>query len=310
MVSDDDRKFWGLSERNHTPDAPPIWTLSSPRFRPLGRQVDIPLTPQREAIITHSSPASRDRVPELAPPRIVDLPLPVLPRITLPRFSLSPSGIHKVLERRFASSGPGNDQSNAQVGSASPCVDAQPSQTTQLYSLLLSIPAHLEDCGKSTAVLRSRHEGINSEAGTSSSRTALGSLPSGSGLGGSVDRGTSMRARRRRRDPVPQSSLVTSVRSKLAPDDFPITTSRSSGLLLSQISNLPDASLSRQGAKTQDVKRITKSMPRPMPSRLVTELVDQAFIQSGPDCFLPGDSGERVRLRIIAAFADLDLGSL
>jgi hypothetical protein len=85
-------------------------------------------------------------------------------------------------------------------------------------------------------------------------------------------------------------------------------------------------------AKTQAVKRIPKSMPRPPPSRLVPELPDQAFIQSDEasldeddppcasgkarkgrrandyriswrqrdtsshDCFLPGDSGERVLL--------------
>ncbi|KAF8502928.1 hypothetical protein F5888DRAFT_1125714 [Russula emetica] len=268
VVSDDDRKSWGLSQRNHTPDAPPIWTPSSPQ----------------------------------------------LPRITLPRFSLSPSGIDKMLEPEPRA---GNDHRNTEVGSGS------------------------------------RHKGIGSEAGTSSSRTALGSLPSR--LHTSVDQGTSMRARRRRRDPVPQSGNVTSARSDLAPeaflsssDDFPVTTSRSNGLPLSQVSNLPDVSLARKDAKTQAVKRIPKSMPRPPPSRLVPELLDQAIIQSdkafldeddppcasgkarkgrspndyrissrprdtlSPDCFrvLSGDSGEHVRLRIIATFTDLDLGSL
>jgi hypothetical protein len=230
-------------------------------------------------------------------------------------------------------------------------LDAQPSRTTQLDSLPLLIPAHLEDCGRPTAVLGSRHKGIDSEAGSSSSRTALRSLPSR--LRTSADQGTSMRARRRQRDPVPQSNKVTSARSDLAPeafrsssDDFPITTSRSSGLPLCQIPNLPDVSLARKDATTQAVKRIPKSMPQPPPSRLVPKSLDQPFIQSdeasideddplcasgkarkgrrpneyrissrprdtsSPDCFLPGDSGKHVRLRIIAAFTDLDLGSL
>jgi hypothetical protein len=232
-------------------------------------------------------------------------------------------------------------------------LDAQPSRTTQLDSLPLSIPAHLEDCTRPTAVLRSRHKGIDSEAGSSSKRTALGSLSSR--LRTSADQGILMRARRRRRGHVPQLSNVTSARPDLAPeafhsssDVFLVTTSCSSGLPLSQISNLPDVSLVRKDAKTQAVKRIPKSMPRPPPSRLVPELLDQAFIQSNetsldeddppwasgkarkgrrpndyrisswsrdissPDCFrvLSGDSGEHVRLRIIAAFTDLDLGSL
>jgi hypothetical protein len=223
-------------------------------------------------------------------------------------------------------------------------LDAEPSRTTQPDSLPLSIPAHLEDCGKSTAVLGSRHKGIDSEAGTSSSRTALRSLPFR--LRTSADQGTSMRARRRRRDLVPQSSNVTSARSDMAPeafhlssDDLPITRSRSSGLPLSQISNLPDMSLARKDAKMQAVMRIPKSMPRPPPSRLVPELLDQAFIESdeasldeddspcasgkAPKGSRPNDyrissrprdtsspDGEHVRLKIIPAFTDLDLGSL
>ena len=231
-------------------------------------------------------------------------------------------------------------------------LDAQPSRTTQLDSLPLSIPANLEDCGRPTTVLGSRCKDIDSETGASSSRIALGSvLPR---LRTSVDRRTSMQARRRRRrDPVPQSDNVTSARSDLAQetllsssDDFPITTSRSSGQPLSQISNLHDVSLARKDAKTQAVKRIPKSMPQLPPSRLVPELLDEAFIQSdgayldeydppcasgkaqkgrrpndyrisscprdtsSPDCFLPGDSGERARLKIIATFTDLDPGSL
>jgi hypothetical protein len=223
-------------------------------------------------------------------------------------------------------------------------LDAQPSRTTQLDSLPLSISAHLEDRGRPTAVLGSRHKGIDSEAGTSSSRTALRSLPSR--LRTSADQGTSMRARRRQRDSGPQSNA----RSDKAPeaflsssDDIPITMSRGSGLPLSQFFNLPDVSLARKDAKTQAVKRISKSMARPAPSRLVPDLLDQAFVQSdeasldeddppcasgkapkgnrpndcrissrprdtlSPDCFLPG---EHVRLRITAAFTDLDLGSL
>ena len=174
VVSDDCRKSWSLSQRNHTSDAPPIWILSSPRFPvlPTGkreRQVDIPVTPRRKEV-KHSSLASPDHVPE--PPRIV---VPAFPRITLPRFSLSPSGIDKVLGRRLAMSEPGNNLGNTEVGSAAPdpLLDAQRSQTTRLDSLS-------EDCGSPTAVLRSRLKGINidSEAGTSPSRTTLGSLPS------------------------------------------------------------------------------------------------------------------------------------
>jgi hypothetical protein len=82
---------------------------------------------------------------------------------------------------------------------------------------------------------------------------------------------------------VPQSSA----RPDLAPeaflsssDDFLITTPCSSGPPLSQIYNLPDASLAREDAKTQAVKHIPKSMPRLLRSRLVPELLDQALTQS------------------------------
>jgi hypothetical protein len=394
MESADDRTSWDLSQRNHTPDTTPlIWTLPSPQF-PALLTSDNPVTPERE--VKHSSRhdcsrtstslASRDHV-HVPSSRIVDLPLPVFPRIALPRSSLSSSGIHDMLERRFASSEPGNDHSNTEVDSAAPnplldgllssaqngefhstldfqdarrpspaspsvlLLEAQPSRTTQLDSLPLSIPAHLEDCGRPTAVLESRHKGIDLEAGTSSGRTALESRSSR--LRTSVDQVTSMRACRRPRVPVPQSSKVASARSDLAPetffsssDDFPITTRRSSGLPLSQVSNLPDVSLVRKDAKTQAVKRIPKLMPRPPLSRLVPELQDQAFIHSDiasldeddppcasgkvrkgrrtndyrissrphdtsrPDCSFPGDSGEHVRLRIIAALTDVDIGSL
>jgi hypothetical protein len=215
-------------------------------------------------------------------------------------------------------------------------LDAQPSQTTQLDSFPLSIPTHLEDCSRPTAVLESGHKGIGSEPGTSSNRTALRSLPSQ--FCTSADQSTSMRARHRQRDPVPQSSTVTGARSDLAAETFsddPITTSRRGGLPLSCISNFNDVSSARKEAKTQAVKRILKSIPRPPPSHLVLDLLDQAFVQpdeasldeddppcaSGtaqkghrpndyrisscprntpsPDCFLPGDSGERVQLMIM-----------
>jgi hypothetical protein len=120
VVSDDDRKFWGLSQRNHTRDAPPIWTLSSPKFPALPtsrRRVDIPVRLEREDV-THSSLASRDHVSEPPLPRIDDLPLPAFSRITLPRFSLSPLGIHNMLEHRLAPSEPGVDCSKMEVGSS------------------------------------------------------------------------------------------------------------------------------------------------------------------------------------------------
>jgi hypothetical protein len=411
-----DRKTCGLSQKINIPDASPNWILSSPRFRALRtskRHFDIPVTPQRE-------PASRDHVSEQQS-FTGNLALPVFPRITLPRFSFSPSDIRKAFEHRLPSSELGNDKSNTEVGSAAPdpvlddlpgstqsgelhsteapspgkvpcggtlsmspterhsscrsqdtcraapahderldpsstagvmsswtstdtfslqvhlpsdssalgfqdvqrslsSVDALPSQTTPLDSLPSPIPAHLEDRGRPTAVIgSSNNKGIDSEAGTSSSRTALGSLPSG--LGNSVDQGTSIGARRRRRDPVRQSSNVT--RSDLAPevllpssesDDLHITTSHGSGLLLSQISNLLHVSLARKDAKTQ----APKSIPRPPPSRLVPESPDQVFILSyeaslvegDPPWCASGNSGERVRSVIVAAFADLDFGSL
>ena len=127
-------------------------------------------------------------------------------------------------------------------------------------------------------MLDSRHKGIDSEAGNSSSRTALGSLQSRLRI--SADQSTSMRTRRRRRDHA---------RSGLTPEaDFPITTSRSSGVPLSQISNLPDVSLARKDAKTQAVKYNHKSMPRPSLRRLVPELLGQALIQLG-EVSLGGD---------------------
>ena len=51
MVSDDDRRSRGLSQRDHTPDAPPIWTPSSPQllaFPISDLQVDTPVTPERK----------------------------------------------------------------------------------------------------------------------------------------------------------------------------------------------------------------------------------------------------------------------
>jgi hypothetical protein len=239
MVSNDDRRSWDLSQRNHTPDAPPIWTPSSSSER----HVDIPFTLEREEAsqesqdICRAVPAHHER---------------------LNPFSTDCQDVRR----------------------SSPSVlllDAQPSRTTQLDSFPLLIPS---------AVLGSRHKGIDSEAGTSSSRTAPGSLPSR--LRTSADQGTSMRARRRQRNAGPQSSNATSPQSDLAPeaflsssDDFLITTSRNSGLPLSQISNLPDVSLARKGAKTQAVKRIPKLMPRSPSSRLVPESLDQAFNRSG-----------------------------
>ena len=148
-----------------------------------------------------------------------------------------------------------------------------------------------------------------------------------------------MRARRRRRDHA---------RSGLTPEaEFSITTSRSSGVPLSQISNLPGVSLARKDAKTQAVKHNHKSMPRPSPPRLAPVLLDQGFIQPGevsldgdyrpcasrkarkgrrpndhhissrprdtssPDCFLPRDTCECIRLRIITFFfVYIDYGSL
>ena len=221
-------------------------------------------------------------------------------------------------------------------------LDAQPSRKTLLDTLPLSIPAHLdaEDRGRPMAVLGSGHKGI---AGTSSSQAALRSLPSRSRA--SADQRNSMRPQARHRgDPVPASTNVPSARSDrdLAPeaffpssDDLPITTSPRSGAPLSQISNIPDVSLARKGVKTQAVKRIFKSIPRPPPSRLEPDLPDQACIQpdeagfddddppcasgkvrrgkghrpndyrissrsrdtSSPDCFLPRDAGERVRFK-------------
>jgi hypothetical protein len=342
VVSDDDRKSWGLSQRSHAPDAAPIWTPSSPPLPALPtseRHVDIPLTLEREEV-THSSPqdcASQESqdvcraVPahhERLNPFSTAGPAGVMSSWTSPNTFLPPVHTPSISSAL--------DCQDVQRSSPSVLLlDAQPSRTTQLDSLPLSIPSHLEDCGRPTAVLGSK--GIDSEAGTSSSRTALGSLPSR--LHTSADRGTSMRARRRQREPVPQSSNVTSARSDLAPeaflsssDDSLITTSRSSGLPLSQIYNLPDVPLARKDAKTRAVKSILKSMPRPPPSRLVPESLDQVFTQSdeasldeddppcasgkarkgcrpndyrisprprdtsSPDCFPPGDSGERVRL--------------
>ena len=92
VVSDDDHKRWGLSQRSHTP--PPFWTPSFPQLHE--HHVDVPVTPKREEV-THSLVVSRDHVSEplhlASSSRIIDLPLPVFPRISLPRLSLSPSGI-------------------------------------------------------------------------------------------------------------------------------------------------------------------------------------------------------------------------
>ena len=97
-------------------------------------------------------------------------------------------------------------------------LDAHSSQTTQLdsipYLCRLLAPSKIVTGPRrclgssllSTRVLTRRL----ACAGTSSSRTALGHLPSR--LRTSADRGISMRARRRR-DPVPQSSNATSARS-------------------------------------------------------------------------------------------------
>jgi hypothetical protein len=190
-----------------------------------------------------------------------------------------------------------NPFSTAGPAGANFLLDSQPSRTTQLDSLPSSISAHLEDCGKPTAVLgsRPRNKGIDSKASTSSSRTALGSLPSR--LRTFADQGTSMQARRRQRDLVPQLSNgnVTGARSDLVPkaflsssDDVPITMSRSSRPPLSQISNRADVSLARKDSKTQAVNRIPKSIPRRPPSHLVPELQDHAFFLSD-EAFLDKD---------------------
>ena len=304
MVSDDDRKPWGLSQRNQTPDAPPIWTPSSPQLPVFG----IPLTVTLErgtGQVTHSS--RQDCANEESQDVCRAVPA------------------HHERLNSFSTAGPVGVMSSPTPPNAfSPPVH----------------PPSFSDCGRPRAVLGSKHKDIDSEAGTSSSRIALRSLASRSRT--SADQGTSMRARRLQRDPVPQSSNVTSnvtgARSDLAPgtflsssDDF-FTTSRSSGLPLSQISNLPAVSLTHKDAKTKAVKRIPKLIPRPPPSRFVSKLLDQAFIRpdeaslneddppcasgkarkgrrpndysissrprdtSSPDCSPPGDSGERIRL--------------
>ena len=192
-------------------------------------------------------------------------------------------------------------------------LDVQPSQTTQLDPLPLSIPAQLRDRGKLAVVLGSRQRSIDSETGTSSSRTALGYLLSRSRT--SANQRNSMRPRRHRRDPVPESSNVPSARPDLVPvafcsssDDLPITTSPGSGRPLSRISNLSDADvpLAPKDVKTQAqaVKHISKSMPRPLPPRSGKghhlndyRISSRSRGTSSPDCFLPRDSGERVRFK-------------
>jgi hypothetical protein len=56
--------------------------------------------------------APRDQVSEPPSSRIVDLPFSL---VTLSRFSLSPSGFHKTLERQLESSESGNDHSDMEV---------------------------------------------------------------------------------------------------------------------------------------------------------------------------------------------------
>ena len=221
-------------------------------------------------------------------------------------------------------------------------LDAQPSRKTLLDTLPLSIPAHLdaEDRGRPMAVLGSGNKGI---AGTSSSLAALRSLPSRSRT--SADQRNSMRPQaRHRRDPVPVSTNVPSAQPDrdLAPeaffsciDDLLITTSPGSGPPFSEIANIPDVSLARKGVTARAVKRISKSIPRPPPSRLEPDLLDQVCIRpdeagldeddspcasgkvrrgkghrpddcrissrlrdtSSPGCFLPRDAGERVQFK-------------
>ena len=139
MVFGDDRKSWDLSQINQILDAPPIWTLPSPRlpaFPTGGRRMGIPMTLGREEVTqsprqdcssvadTSMSLASRNHVSE--PPhlasssRTTELPLPVFPRITLPPFSLSPTGIDKMLKCQLASSKLGSGHSDMEVSSAAP----------------------------------------------------------------------------------------------------------------------------------------------------------------------------------------------
>jgi hypothetical protein len=84
---------------------------------PMHRQFGLhpPLSYRGRTTNTSTNLPSWDHVSEPPSSRIVDLTLPVFPRITLPRFSVSPSGIGKMLERRLASSEHGNDRSNTVV---------------------------------------------------------------------------------------------------------------------------------------------------------------------------------------------------
>ena len=130
MVSDYDRKSWDLFQINQILDAPPIWTLSSSRLP------DIPMTLGRDEV-THSlrqdcssvidtsiSLGSRNHVSgplHLSPSsRTTNIPLPVFPRITLPPFSLSPTGINNLLKRQLTSSEPGSGRNDMEVDSAAP----------------------------------------------------------------------------------------------------------------------------------------------------------------------------------------------
>jgi len=80
------------------------------------RHVDIRLTLEHDEVTPY-----RDHVRMTTPPYsiiVVNLSLSVFPRITLPPFSLPPSGIHKTLERHLASSEPRSDYGATEIGSA------------------------------------------------------------------------------------------------------------------------------------------------------------------------------------------------
>ena len=130
MVSDYDRKSWDLSQINQIFDAPPIWTLSSFKLPDipitLGRE-EVTQSPRQDCSSVTDTSISLYSCNHVSGPlhlasssRTTDIPLPVFPRITLPPFSLSPTGINNLLKRQLASSEPGSGHNDMEVDSAAP----------------------------------------------------------------------------------------------------------------------------------------------------------------------------------------------
>jgi hypothetical protein len=305
---------------------------------------------------------------------MINFALPMLPMITRPSFSLPPAG---TWERHIALSIPRNDYGDTVTGNVASDPLCKISSTVQngdfgstgngfkciwdrrrlMFHPLALVRAETLSSAQANSDMGAPHDGTQFMSPAASILNALGSPPS------------KICVQTCRGAPGSQSSNVVTIQSGSAPEVFrlpsncftvrsstsvPVLGRRDAPLadwdqshslnivqhLPTQPFGIPRASLVREDAGMQAVKRTTKSMPQLSPPRLLQGLLDPVTIDSDGtaltnnvspcasgklrkgsrpnhyrgflrprdiprlDYDLPGDFGESVRSKAVAAFID------